>query len=119
MRSYGNANKLKEKYSVDINVDWTNENNVLSKYDNTWFSDRSKTNEGVGCGVGIWNNYKEKFASLYAEAKIFQAELYGIKMCAENILTDAQNIKDFNENRNIRKKIAICCDSKGALFTSS
>ena len=42
---------LRKNYSVDINVDWTNENNVLSKYDDTWFSDGSKTNEAVGCGV--------------------------------------------------------------------
>ena len=62
------------------------------------------------------NNCKERFASLNAEATIFQTGLYGIKMCAENILTDTQNIKDYNENRNIRKNIAICCDSKGALL---
>ena len=44
--------------SVEINVDWTDESNILSKYHESWFSDRSKTTEGVVCGV--WNKYKEQ-----------------------------------------------------------
>jgi hypothetical protein len=51
-----------------------------------WYTDGSKTNKGTGAGVYCCGTGRKLIFSLGQYTTVFQAEVYGIKACADENL---------------------------------
>ena len=105
------SDKLKTKYNTRKNYairipareEWNNEELITNVFDLVWYTDGSKTENGVGAGVCSRNN--EYFFPLGKFLTVFQAEVMAIIECVSLML--GEKISD--------KNIAICTDSQATL----
>ena len=97
------------EYSVVIpeRIEWQNVENLLRQHDLVWYTDGSKTKDGVS--LGIYNKSMQISISTSRGnlMTVYQAEILALSKCIETMLE--KQIKD--------KNIVICSDSKSALLT--
>ena len=95
----------RKNYTIKIpsRKEWIEGKVVNNNFDIVWYTDGSKTENGVG--AGIFNKDKELFFPLGQLITVFQAEIIAIIKCVNSILEE--NITDRN--------IAICTDSQATL----
>lgn len=95
------------KTNIYDRVSWSNGDiqSILGNEDMVWYTDGSKTDDGVGAGIYSERPQTNIYISLGKYASIFQAEVYAIAMCAYEIAR--QGYKN--------KTIYILSDSQAAL----
>ena len=93
---------LKVKYSLPDRYSWTKTSGPKHVI---WFTDGSKTKDGVGAGLCGPGKKDEQCIRLQDYNTVFQAELFAIKRCAELLM-----VKELSN-----KTIRICSDSQAAL----
>ena len=94
-----------KNYQIKIPTreEWLDDNVISTDFDLVWYTDGSKTSEGVG--AGIYNESVGFSFALGTLLTIFQAEVIAIIECVDKMI---------NENV-FGKNIAICSDSLSAL----
>ena len=85
--------------------EWSNGTHAQLENGIVWFTDGSKTSDGVGTGAWEWSSTQEIVCSLDSYATVFQAELRAIREYAVRMHTTGTE----------RCLITICSDSKAAL----
>ena len=105
------SDQMKVKYNIEKNYEiqipsreeWINNEDITKKYEAVWYTDGSKSENGVD--AEIYNENHEKFFSLGELLTVFQAELIAIIECVSLLL----------DERTSGKNIAICSDSQASL----
>ena len=96
---------LQPKYSVEIpdREKWRRKEIILDGFNSIWYTDGSKTEEGVGLGVHGCNT--NLYKSLGKYMTVFQAEMLAILTCVEKLLDEKAK----------ELRILICSDSQAVL----
>ncbi|XP_055842566.1 uncharacterized protein LOC129909517 [Episyrphus balteatus] len=85
--------------------EWEQNRPIFNSESHVWYTDGSKTNEGVGAGVFGMNTKTYLHQSMDSFNSVFRAEIFAIELCLRENLNRAV----------INKKIYILSDSKAAL----
>lgn len=96
---------FEKKFQTNIpsREDWKNGIPVLNGFNSVWYTDGSKTPQGIGAGVfGPRCNIVQPMGKF---TTVFQAEIHAIELCASRIL----------ERKLQSQRIAILSDSQAAL----
>jgi hypothetical protein len=61
--------------------EWQNRLNLDSTGGPVWYTDRSKNNTSTNAAADRWGSRRRHSFNLVLHISVFQAEIYGIKLC--------------------------------------
>lgn len=96
---------LPYKTIIPTERDWTESHHTLLRGDSIWYTDGSKHEDGTGAGVFSDNPQCRMHMKLGDENSVFQAEVFAIQMCVNELLHWKQK----------NKEILILSDSQAAI----